>query len=253
VGDGLSAKWRRLEFRNWGLVELRNYELSIRGLPVGTYLGFCGFAVQGAGLLLGFWGSVVHVGVLGYCWAGVLGYCDSAKFDCTRSSTRGLYPTTRAAVPASSQPVLTTLHIPCTHHLHSSQPCTHRPHCSQPSDFLIAAPTNSVRAAGIGAAGKEKKRIFLCTRFPPRGEAGDVKIWGGRSPRLPLELVVTDFLIAAPTNSMRAVGIGAAGKEKKESFCARDSHLVVRLTTSRIGGGGGTLRGLLLNLLSPDF
>jgi hypothetical protein len=73
VGDGLPAKWRGLEFRNWGLVvELRNYELSIHGLPVGTYLGFWGSAVQGC------W---ITAGVLGYYWAGVLGLCDSAKFD----------------------------------------------------------------------------------------------------------------------------------------------------------------------------
>jgi hypothetical protein len=108
-----------------------------------------------------------------------------------------------------------------------------------------------VHIAGIGTAGKEKKRIFLCARFPPRGEASDVRIWGGRSPRPPLELVVADFLIAATTNSVRAAGIGAAGKEKKESFCARDSHLVVRLATS--GFGGGALQGLLSNLSSPIF
>jgi hypothetical protein len=79
-----------------------------------------------------------------------------------------------------------------------------------------------VRAAGIGAARKEKKRIFLCTRFPPCGEAGDVRIGGGRSPRPPLELVVADFLIAATTNSVHAAGIGAAGKEKKRIFlCTR--------------------------------
>jgi hypothetical protein len=186
VGDDLPAKWHGLEFRNWGLVELRNYELSIRGLPVGTYLGFCGSAVQGC------W---VTAGVLDYCWAGVLGCCDSAKFDCTRSSRGGgishdrlshsrtkpygfnphhLFPissmhckfTTRADVPASSQPVLTTLHIPCTHHLHSSQPCTHRPHYSQPSDFLIAAPTNSVRAIGIGALLEGKKKNLFVRAIP---------------------------------------------------------------------------------------
>jgi hypothetical protein len=33
VGAGLPAKWRGLEFRNWGLVELRNCELSNRRLP----------------------------------------------------------------------------------------------------------------------------------------------------------------------------------------------------------------------------
>jgi 2-methylaconitate cis-trans-isomerase PrpF len=83
------------------------------------------------------------------------------------------------------------------------------------------------------------------------GEAGDIRIWGGGSPRPLLELVVADFLIAAPTNFVRAAGIGAAGKEKKESFCARDSHLVVRLAMSRFGGGA--LRGLLSNLSLPDF
>jgi hypothetical protein len=96
-----------------------------------------------------------------------------------------------------------------------------------------------VHVVGIGAAGKEKKRIFLCARFPPRGEAGDVRIWGERSPRPPLELVVADFLIAAATNFVHAPGIGAVEKEKKESFCACDSHLVVRLAMSGFGGGRG--------------
>jgi hypothetical protein len=159
------------------------------------------------------------------------------------------------------------------------------------SHYLITAATNSVCAIGIGTAGKGKKRIFLCAQFPPRGEAGDVRIWGGgalskassrtcrrrfldcgsyqfcvrcregkkriflcarfppcgeagdvriwggHSPRPPLELVVADFLIAAATNSVRTAGIGAAGKEKKESFCAHDSHLVVRLAMSGFGGG----------------
>jgi hypothetical protein len=60
---------------------------------------------------------------------------------------------------------------------------------------------------------------------------------GGRSPRPPLEFVVADFLIEAATNYVHAAGIGAAGKEKNESFCVRDSHLVLRLATSRFGGG----------------
>jgi hypothetical protein len=63
------------------------------------------------------------------------------------------------------------------------------------ADFFIAAATNSVHAVGIGAVGKEKKRIFLYARFPPRGEAGNVKIWGGRFLRSPLELVISRFLI----------------------------------------------------------
>jgi hypothetical protein len=100
--------------------------------------------------------------------------------------------------------------------------------------------------------GRKKKESFcardshLVVRLATSG------FGGGRSPRPPLELVVADFLIVAPTNSVRTAGIGAAGKEKKESFCARDSHLVVRLATSRFGGGGA-LRGLLSNLSSPDF
>jgi hypothetical protein len=69
------------------------------------------------------------------------------------------------------------------------------------TDFLIAAATNYVRTVGIGAVRKKKKRIFLCARFPPRGEAGDIGIWGGRSPRPPLELVVARFFIAAATDS----------------------------------------------------
>jgi hypothetical protein len=61
---------------------------------------------------------------------------------------------------------------------------------------------------------RKKKRIFLCARFPPRGEVGDIGIWGGRSPRPPLELVVADFLIRAATNFVRATG----KKEKKNLF-----------------------------------
>jgi hypothetical protein len=68
---GLPANWRGLEFRNWGLVELRNCELSIRGLPgvIGTYLGFWVTAIPGV--------------------VGFLVALDSAKFVCTRSSTGG--------------------------------------------------------------------------------------------------------------------------------------------------------------------
>jgi hypothetical protein len=91
-----------------------------------------------------------------------------------------------------------------------------------------------------------EKRIFLWARFPPRREAGDVGIWRGRSPRPPLELVIADFFLTAATNSVRTIG-----KKKKESFCTRDSHLVVRLATS--GFGEGALWGLLSNLSSPDF
>jgi hypothetical protein len=89
--------------------------------------------------------------------------------------------------------------------------------------FLIAAAINSVRTVGIGAAGKEKKRIFLCTRFPPRGEARDVRILGGGVlSKASSRTCCRRFLIAAATNSMRAAGIGAAGKEKKGIFlCVR--------------------------------
>jgi hypothetical protein len=69
------------------------------------------------------------------------------------------------------------------------------------ADFLITAATSSMHTVGIGAARKEKKRNFLCARFPPRGEAGDVRIWGGCSPRPPLELVIAGFLIAVATDS----------------------------------------------------
>jgi hypothetical protein len=31
----------------------------------------------------------------------------------------------------------------------------------------------------VQTVGKEKKGIFLCARFPPCGEAGDIRIWGG--------------------------------------------------------------------------
>jgi hypothetical protein len=49
VGAGLPAKWRGLEFRNWGLVELRNCELSNRRLP--GVLGLLRFPVsRGGGL-----------------------------------------------------------------------------------------------------------------------------------------------------------------------------------------------------------
>jgi hypothetical protein len=56
MGDGLPANWRGLEFRNWGLMELRNCELSIRGLPgvVGTYLGFWGVGVTAIPGVVGF-------------------------------------------------------------------------------------------------------------------------------------------------------------------------------------------------------
>jgi hypothetical protein len=87
---------------------------------------------------------------------------------------------------------------------------------------LIAVGSDSVRAAGIGGAGKYIKRIFLCTQFPPRREAGDIGIWKGRSPRLHLKLVVANFLIAAESDSVRAARIGGAGKYKKRIFlCAR--------------------------------
>jgi hypothetical protein len=66
-----------------------------------------------------------------------------------------------------------------------------------------------------------KKKFFLCARFLPRGEAGDLGIWGGGSPRPPLELVIADFLIAAATNSVCAAGIGAAGKKKKKNLFVR--------------------------------
>jgi hypothetical protein len=105
------------------------------------------------------------------------------------------------------------------------------------SHFLIMAATNSVRAAGIGAAGKGKKRIFLCARFPPRGEAGDIRIWGGRSPRPPLELIVADFLIAAATNSVRA-----AGKEKKRIFLCAQFPPRGEAGDGRIWGGGRSPR-----------
>jgi hypothetical protein len=39
--------------------------------------------------------------------------------------------------------------------------------------------------------------------------------------------------------------------KKKDSFCAHDFHLVVRLAMS--GFGGGALQGLLSNLSSPIF
>jgi hypothetical protein len=117
VGDGLPANWRGLEFRNWGLVELRNCKLSIRGLPavVGTYLGF--------------WGAGVTAipGVVGFLVA-----LDSAKFVCTRG---GADPTESYGFKP--------------HHLF---------------------PVSSIW---------KKKRIFLCARFPPCGEAGDVRIWEG--------------------------------------------------------------------------
>jgi hypothetical protein len=53
--------------------------------------------------------------------------------------------------------------------------------------------------------GRKKKRIFLCARFLPHGEAGDVRNWAGRSSRLPLELVVARFFIAAATDSYALV------------------------------------------------
>jgi hypothetical protein len=87
-----------------------------------------------------------------------------------------------------------------------------------------------------------EKRIFLYARFPPRREAGDVRILGGRSPRPPLELVIADFLITAATNSVHAAGIGAAGKEKKKNIFVR------AIPTSWWGwrlqdlGGGRSLR-----------
>jgi hypothetical protein len=78
VGDGLPAKWHGLEFRNWGLVELRNYELSIRGLPVETYLGFWGSAVQGCWVTAGVLGFWVTAGVLGFWVTAGLGFCVTA-------------------------------------------------------------------------------------------------------------------------------------------------------------------------------
>jgi hypothetical protein len=94
--------------------------------------------------------------------------------------------------------------------------CGNLKFCHFQFHFLITA------AVEIGAAGKGKKRIFLCERFLPPGEASDVRIWGGRSPRPPLELVVADFLIATATNSVHATRIGVAGKEKKRIFlCVR--------------------------------
>jgi hypothetical protein len=81
VGDGVPANWRGLEFQNWGLVELRNCKLSIRGLPavVGTYLGFWGAGVTaitgvlGLLRLLGCWGYCDYWG----CWvSGGFGFCE---------------------------------------------------------------------------------------------------------------------------------------------------------------------------------
>jgi hypothetical protein len=116
VGDDLPANWRGLEFRNWGLVELQNCKLSIRGLSavVGTYLW-----------VMGFWG-----------------YCDS--WGCWVSGGSGF----------------------CEIRLHLGG----RPHrtiwVSIPSLFP-------------GKLHLEKNKIFLCTRFPPHGEVGDIRIWGG--------------------------------------------------------------------------
>jgi hypothetical protein len=70
----------------------------------------------------------------------------------------------------------------------------------------------SSAAAGIVGTRKYKKRIFWCARFPPHPEAGDVGIWGGRSPRPPLQLIIANFLIAAGSDCVRAAGIGGAGK-----------------------------------------
>jgi hypothetical protein len=101
------------------------------------------------------------------------------------------------------------------------------------ADFFITAATNSVRAAG-----KKKKRIFLCARFLPRGEAGDVKIWGGCSLRPPLELVIVDFLIIVATNSVHTTGIGVAGKQKKRIFLCARFLLRGEAGDAEIWGGG---------------
>jgi hypothetical protein len=62
VGDGLLANWRGLEFQNWGLVEMRNCELSNRGLlgVVGTYLGFWGAGVTAIPRVVGFYEIRLH-------------------------------------------------------------------------------------------------------------------------------------------------------------------------------------------------
>jgi hypothetical protein len=75
-----------------------------------------------------------------------------------------------------------------------------------------------MRAAGIGGAGKYEKRIFLCTQFPPPPEAGDVGIWGGRSQRPCLELVVARFFIVAATAYVRPTCREPAAKKIQNLF-----------------------------------
>jgi hypothetical protein len=115
-----------------------------------------------------------------------------------------------------------------------------RPATTQRGENATEANKNKGKSIfNVQTVGKEKKRIFLCARVPPRGEAGDIRIWGRRSPRPPLELVVADFLIMAATNSVHAVGIGAARKGKKRIFlCTR---FLPRGEAGNVGIGGGAL------------